>query len=59
MVKNPPAKRGEGHGAYSSILAGESSWAEESGGLQFLGSQSRTQPSTHAHPSIVYRLAPP
>ena len=35
--------------AHSSILAWEISWTEEPGGLQSMGSQSRTQLSSYAH----------
>ena len=33
---------------HSSILAWKIPWTEEPGGLQFMGSQSQTQLSTHA-----------
>ena len=57
MVKNAPANAGDtglilGSGrsleekmaTYSSILAWRIPWTEESGGLQFMGSQSQTHP---------------
>ena len=34
---------------HSSILACEIPWTEEPGGLQSIGSQSRTLPNTHTH----------
>ena len=34
--------------AHSSVLAWESPWTEEPGGLQFMGSQSRTRLSAQA-----------
>ena len=59
MVKNPPASAGdggdvgliagsgrspgEGRATHSSILAWEIPWTEGPGGLQSLGSQSRTR----------------
>ena len=60
MVKNPPANAGaadsnsgsadpleEAVAAHSSIPAWEIPWTEKPGGLQSLGSQSRTRVSTH------------
>ena len=61
MVKNPPASAGDagsilggkdpldkGMATHSSILAWESPWTKEPGGLQAMGSQ-RVQLSTHPH----------
>ena len=59
VVKNPPAKAGDrrdvgsipgsgrspggGHATHSSVLAWRIPWTEEPGGLQSMGSQSRTR----------------
>ena len=48
----------EGMATYSSILAWGISWTEEPGGLQSIGSQSRTNLkclSTHTHMSFLCR----
>ena len=37
---------------HSNILAWRIPWTEEPGGLQYIGSQSQTQLSTHAWPSL-------
>ena len=39
----------EGMATHSSILAWRVPWTEESGGLQFTGSQSGTRPHFHFH----------
>ena len=60
MVKSPPANAGDvgsvpgsgsssGEGTYSSILAWEIPGIEDPGGLQPMGSQSRSQLSMYAH----------
>ena len=41
---------------HSSILAWEIPWTEEPGGLQFTGSQSQTQLSTHSPCCLVAKL---
>ena len=52
----------EGMATYSSILAWGISWTEEPGGLQSIGSQSRTRlsdfHSLRDHPTCLQRLIP-
>ena len=76
VVKNPPASAGnmrdkgsipglrrspgEGHGTHSSVLAWRIPWIKEPGGLQSIGSQSRTQRKQLEQPQsgLLERLSP-
>ena len=55
---------GEGHGQLTPVfLPGESPWTEEPGGLQSVGSQSRTGLSDSAHisdfiPEMIVKVLP-
>ena len=69
MVKNPPAmwetwvrSRGcedsleEGMATHSSILVWESSWTEEPGGLQFMGSQRVGHDWATKHTHVLFKI---